>query len=148
MICAVNQVSPEDAYEPYHGERLGLPQDGPGSLATMGWRFLALFLDWAACSAISYAIVGSDHWSAVGGWVTLAIYVLEQTLLVGTVGFSLGHRVFGMRVVREDGTTYVGFGRAFVRSVLVALVIPAVIWDADGRGFHDRAARTILISTR
>jgi uncharacterized RDD family membrane protein YckC len=32
-----------------------------------------------------------------------------------------------------------------VRIGLILLVIPAVIWDADNRGLHDKAAKTILV---
>jgi hypothetical protein len=32
-----------------------------------------------------------------------------------------------------------------VRTVLLCLAIPALIWDADLRGLHDRAAGTMLV---
>jgi len=32
-----------------------------------------------------------------------------------------------------------------VRSALLCLVIPAVVWDRDGRGLHDTAAGTVLV---
>jgi len=32
-----------------------------------------------------------------------------------------------------------------VRTVLLAVVIPALIWDRDTRGFHDKIAGTVLI---
>ena len=38
-----------------------------------------------------------------------------------------------------------GLWRPIVRSVLLALVIPAVIWDADQRGLHDKAVGTVLV---
>jgi hypothetical protein len=31
---------------------------------------------------------------------------------------------------------------------LLALVIPALARDADGRGWHDRATRTVVVRTR
>ena len=34
---------------------------------------------------------------------------------------------------------------AVVAPTLLALVIPAVIWDADQRGLHDKAAGTVLV---
>src|SRR5687768_6131758 len=37
------------------GGRLGLLEDGPGSLAPLGRRFVALVIDWVACLAISGA---------------------------------------------------------------------------------------------
>ena len=41
-----------------------------------------------------------------------------------------------------------GFARAAVRALLLCLVIPAVVFDPDQRGLHDRAAETILVRTR
>jgi uncharacterized RDD family membrane protein YckC len=32
--------------------------------------------------------------------------------------------------------------------MLLGLLIPAVIWDRDGRGLHDRAAGTVVIRGR
>jgi hypothetical protein len=41
--------------------------------------------------------------------------------------------------------TFVGFVSGFLRTVLLCLVIPAAVWDAQGRGLHDKAARTIIV---
>jgi hypothetical protein len=35
-----------------------------------------------------------------------------------------------------------------IRTVLLCLVIPPVVYDADGRCLHDRAAGTIVLRTR
>jgi hypothetical protein len=35
--------------------------------------------------------------------------------------------------------------RPIVRTLLLIVVIPAVVWDADQRGLHDKAAGTVLI---
>jgi uncharacterized RDD family membrane protein YckC len=32
-----------------------------------------------------------------------------------------------------------------VRTALLIVVIPAVIWDADQRGLHDKVAGTVLV---
>jgi hypothetical protein len=32
-----------------------------------------------------------------------------------------------------------------IRGVLVALAIPALIWDLDTRGLHDKLAGTVLV---
>ncbi|MFE4466652.1 RDD family protein, partial [Oerskovia sp. NPDC056781] len=29
--------------------------------------------------------------------------------------------------------------------VLLCLVVPAVVWDGDGRGMHDKAAGTVIV---
>ncbi len=76
---------------------------------------------------------------------TLAIWAVQHFFLVATLGMTYGHRIFRMRVVRDDGAAYPGFRAAAIRTVLLALVIPAVVWDHEGRGLHDRAAGTRLI---
>ena len=47
-----------------------------------------------------------------------------------------------------DSAAVIGIPRALLRTVLVALVLPPLIRDGDGRGWHDRAARTIVVRTR
>jgi uncharacterized RDD family membrane protein YckC len=70
--------------------------------------------------------------------------VLMQIVFIPTIGGSIGHRIVGLRVVPiKPG--WVGPWRPIVRSVMLALVIPAVIWDSDQRGFHDKIAGTVLI---
>lgn len=83
---------------------------------------------------------------AFGGaqWATLAVFAVEQLLLVGTLGYGIGHRIVGIRVVRLDGG-WAGPLRAVVRTVLLCVVVPAAVWDADQRGLHDKAADTILV---
>jgi hypothetical protein len=33
----------------------------------------------------------------------------------------------------------------FLRTILIALVIPAVVTDQDGRGLHDRITKTVVV---
>ncbi|WP_197021537.1 RDD family protein [Cellulomonas sp. HZM] len=144
------------------GTRLGLPPEGPGSLARTGRRVLALLIDWVACLAISAAFfhggAPSGVWLTSGSpTATLIIFAAENFLFVAALGHSLGHRVLGLRVrpvvIERDGDGRAepddgrapGFGRALVRTVLLCLVIPAVVWDSDGRGMHDRVAGTAIV---
>jgi uncharacterized RDD family membrane protein YckC len=122
----------------YPGERLGLPESGPGSIARAGRRIIAIMVDWAIASLISNFAFGGDPWA------TLAVFAAEQILLVGTLGYSIGHRVVGIHVVRLGGGT-AGPLAAVVRALLLCLVIPAVIFDPDHRGLHDKAMNTVLI---
>ena len=41
-------------------DRLGLPSSGPGSRASIGRRLVALCLDWAVASGISYGFFAYD----------------------------------------------------------------------------------------
>ncbi|MDQ1739361.1 MAG: hypothetical protein QOE53_1013, partial [Pseudonocardiales bacterium] len=38
--------------------------------------------------------------------------------------------------------------RVLLRTVLLVLVIPAVVWDRDGRGLHDRLAGSAVVRAR
>jgi hypothetical protein len=40
---------------------------------------------------------------------------------------------------------YLGLWRPFARTALLCVVIPAVIWDRDQRGLHDRLIGTVLV---
>jgi uncharacterized RDD family membrane protein YckC len=120
------------------GQRLGLPEHGAGSLAKLGRRVVALIIDWSLAMFVSQAFASGDS------SVTLAVFTVMQILFVGTLGFSVGHRVVGIQVRRLDGQ-YVGLWRSLIRVALILLVIPATIWDADNRGLQDKAAGTVLV---
>lgn len=132
----------------YPGRDLGLPASGAGSIARTGVRALALIVDWAICSLIASALLGY-RWGepGAGSFTPLLVFVVENILLVGTLGMTIGHRLFGLRVLRVDGERAT-LGLATIRTVLLALVLPAVIWDKDQRGFHDRIARTMILRVR
>jgi uncharacterized RDD family membrane protein YckC len=127
----------------YRGERLGLPQDGPGSVAPLGRRFGALFIDWAVCMLIAYGLLARGDQQAAGNWA-LVVFLVMSLLTVGTVGSTPGKRILGLRVIAEDGKR-LGVVRVVVRSVLLVLVIPAIVWDRDSRGLHDRLARAVQV---
>ncbi len=127
----------------YRGERLGLPQEGPGSVAPLGRRFGALFIDWAACMLIAYGLIARGDQQAAGNWA-LGVFLVLSLLTVGTVGSTPGKRIMGLRVVAEDGGR-LGTVRVVLRTVLLLLVIPAIVWDRDSRGLHDRLARAVQV---
>ncbi|MEU6315377.1 RDD family protein [Streptomyces sp. NPDC047014] len=127
----------------YPGQRLGLPQHGPGSVARFGRRLGAVALDWVGCQLIAYGLITGGHLAGAGNW-TLALFLALTVLTVGTVGFTPGKRALGLRVIAEDGGR-LGIGRVIVRTLLLALFIPALIWDRDGRGLHDRLARAVQV---
>jgi hypothetical protein len=47
--------------------------------------------------------------------------------------------------VPVDNRLHVGFGRAVVRGLLIALVIPPLFTDTDLRGLHDRLTHTAVV---
>ena len=126
----------------YPGERLGLPESGPRSVARAGRRILALLVDWA--SAMLVSLLFTPYESAAYTWVTPLVFAVLQVVFIPTIGGSVGHRLLGLRVVALVGG-WVGLWRPIVRSVLLTLVIPAIVWDSDQRGFHDKIAGTVLL---
>jgi hypothetical protein len=125
----------------YPGRRLGLPEQGRGSIGRFGRRLLALLVDWGLCQLVSFGFFGGDQWA------TLAVFTIENVLLVGTAGGTVGHRLLGLRVVRADGGP-ISLLQALGRGVLLSLALPALIWDRDQRGLHDRFLGTMLLRTR
>ncbi|MEU0003731.1 RDD family protein [Streptomyces sp. NPDC006314] len=127
----------------YRGERLGLPEEGPNSIARPGRRLGALAVDWALCVLIAYGLITDGYTPATSNWA-LGVFFVLSVLTVGTVGFTPGKRLFGIRVLAlETGT--VSPMRSLLRTVLLCLAIPALIWDRDGRGLHDRLAKTVEV---
>ena len=120
------------------GKRLGLPERGPRSITRPGRRIAALCLDWALAVIVSVAFFAYDPFA------TLAIFAVAQVVFLLTAAGSIGHLALGMRVVPVAGG-YLGAWRPFVRTLLLCVVIPAVIWDRDQRGMHDRLAGTVLV---
>lgn len=125
------------------GERLGLPRSGPGSVARFGRRLGAVMIDWLPCQLIAYGLITHGNLQTAGNW-TLGLFVALSILTVGTVGFTPGKRILGLRVIGQDGGR-LGFLRVVARTLLLALVIPALVWDRDGRGFHDRLAGAVQV---
>jgi uncharacterized RDD family membrane protein YckC len=109
---------------------------------TASWprRIVALFVDWFACSLAARLLLGEALWAPLG------IFVLETALLTALIGGSFGQLVTGLRVVRVDGSgqpmTLLG---SLIRSLLVAVVIPPLIFRPDGRGLHDIAVGSAAV---
>ncbi|MET7294924.1 RDD family protein [Streptomyces griseoloalbus] len=128
----------------YRGEQLGLPEDGPGSIARPGRRLGALAVDWGLCVLIAYGLITDGYDGQTTGNWALLVFLVMSVLTVGSVGFTPGKRLFGLRVTALD-TGRVQPLRGLLRSVLLCLAVPALIWDRDGRGLHDRLARTVEV---
>ncbi len=138
--------SPAQGPNDYPGQRLGLPKNGSGALAGAGRRFVALLLDWL----IGYGLAGLALSFGWFGIEALSTSVLVCWLLLGVVsvrlfGFTPGQLALGLQVASVDHRIHVGVGRALARGVLVALVIPPLFTDTDGRGIQDRATGTAVV---
>ncbi|CAN5381624.1 hypothetical protein BH09ACT6_BH09ACT6_18820 [soil metagenome] len=107
-------------------------------MARPGRRIVALLLDWAVCFVIYAAFFFGNAWAAT------IIFAIEQIVLIALTGSGFGHLLLGLRVVKVDGT-FAGWWRPIIRTGLLILTIPALIWDSDQRGLHDVFAGTVLV---
>jgi uncharacterized RDD family membrane protein YckC len=110
----------------------------------MGSRLVALIIDGVLAGLIAFTFTAPAlplNWSLVP-WFVITV------VTVAFIGCTPGMWMLGIRVARTDGTTMVGPLRAIPRTIMVGVVIPAVIWDQDGRGLHDRAVGTIVVRFR
>jgi hypothetical protein len=112
----------------------------------MGRRFAALFVDWF----IAYGLVGLIVAVGIVPKAATSTGVLVVWFVLGAVslrlfGFTPGQFALGLMVVPVDGRQYVGFGRAVVRGLLIAVVIPPLITDSDLRGLQDKVTYTAVV---
>lgn len=126
----------------YPGQGLGLPETGPGSVASQVRRLGALVIDWLICTLIVVAFVRPPR-ADVEYW-TLLIFVVQDIMLTGFTGFTVGKRLLGIRVVRPDGKM-IGPLWSVVRTFMLLLILPPLVINADIRGLHDRAANTVVV---
>jgi len=141
----------------HRGSRLGLPAEGPGAVASFGARSAAFAVD-IVLSSLAGGLVNVVVASPTDGQRNIAGYVAFTVLYV--VGLALtgqtpGMRALGLRVLPlADGRPApgppgaLGLLPALLRTALLAALLPAVVSDRDGRGLHDRAARTVVVRAR
>lgn len=95
------------------------------------------------------AVLGKQ--SAIYALVLLVVDVGYFLYFWSTTGQTLGDRVAGVRIVREDGGT-LSLGGAAIRylglivsTLVVFLGLLWVIWDRKKQGWHDKMAGTIVV---
>lgn len=126
-----------------------MPAVGQGSVARPGRRILALAIDYLAATLIATAFLGYDQFEppAEAGltlFAPMTVFAIINVLFIPTLGGTPGHRLMGLRMQLAHGG-WVGLWRPIVRTLLLVVVIPAVVWDSDQRGLHDKAAGTVLV---
>lgn len=133
----------------YRGERLGMPRTGAGAVAGFGRRLAAVTVDWFLALFIAGLFTGRDPFGGGSGlsWIVLGVWFVLTAVAVAAFGITPGMAAVGIRVASLD-SVLVGVPRALLRTALLALVIPALARDGDGRGWHDRATRTVVVRTR
>ncbi len=133
----------------YPGDRFGLPEHGVSSAAGFGRRAAALTVDWLLGYLIAALFAGSDALATPGfSWLVMGTWFLITAAPVSVFGASAGMVALGIRVASIDSAAVIGVPRAVLRTALIAVVVPPLVRDRDGRGWHDRATRTIVVRTR
>ena len=118
--------------------------------ATWARRILALVVDWFASTlVVIFALGGVEHWAGdqQAGVYVLGVFVLESAIFTALMGGSFGQVATRLRVVRENGDPRpIPPHLALVRQVLIALVVPPLVYRPDGRGLHDVAAGSAVVT--
>jgi RDD family len=112
----------------------------------MGRRLAALLIDWL----ISYGLALLALGVGVISKTTLPTAILVIWFLLGVVaarlfGFTPGQLALSLQVVAVDGRVPIGLGRLALRGLLIALVVPPLFVDSDGRGLQDRVTGTAVV---
>jgi uncharacterized RDD family membrane protein YckC len=144
--AAAGEGAPPSAYP---GETLGFPETGPGSIARLGRRFVQQLLD----IVLSWLVADAFFPRYIEGvrspkpWASILVYVVECVVLLVLGGQTAGMRIMGLRVVKLDGRP-AGVPAAIARTALTLVLIPALFFDRDLRGLHDRAVGAAVVRTR
>lgn len=120
------------------GADLGLPAEGSGSVAGFGRRLVGLAVDWGLAVAASMFFFSYDSVATLS--IFAALNLLFQTLF----GATPGQLALGLRVTPVRGRAPMLL-RTVIRTALMLLVIPAVVWNRDRQPLHDVAAGTAVV---
>jgi uncharacterized RDD family membrane protein YckC len=142
-----NTGGADDTAFQYRGNRLGMPEEGPESVPGAGRRLAAIGLDWLLCLALAFLFTGGtpgdpEAVSAASG-PALAIFAVYTVVLLSLIGTTVGKRLVGVGVAATGERAMPWPVAMVVRTLLLCLVVPAVVYDRDQRGLHDRFAGTI-----
>ena len=109
-------------------------------------RILALIFDWGAAILVVQVIPnGPDYGTQSNSLLTLIVFATEVTLFTWMMGSSFGQRIVGLRVIDFYSDSNPRFVQSLFRTLLIVLLIPPLLADAEGRGLHDRLAKTKII---
>lgn len=122
----------------------------PFETASWARRVLALIVDWVVSMLIVAFFVGWSDFTTPGGseqLLVLAAYVVESALLTALAGGSFGKLATRLRTVRVTGDPRpLDPLRAIARQIMIAVVIPPLIFRPDGRGVHDLSCGTATVT--
>ena len=106
-------------------------------------RILALIFDWVAAILVVQVIPnGPDYGTQTNSFLTLIVFATEVTLFTWMMGSSFGQRLVGLRIRDFTKGSNPTFVQSLIRTLLIVLLVPPLLADAEGRGLHDRIAKT------
>ena len=136
------------AEQAYPGRALGLPETGVGSVASMAARVGAFVIDIVLSALVAWWFTAPE----APRNTSLVVWAVMTVVTVALFGITPGQAALGLRVVpmdrdRDRVRSFVGLW-AIPRTVLIFLIVPPLLLDADGRGLHDRLCRTVVLRIR
>ena len=112
-----------------------------------GKRILALIIDWASAILVVQVIPNApEYGTQINSLLNLIIFALEVMLFTWLMGASFGQRIVGLRVKDFIKDSNPSLLQSIFRTLLIVLIIPPLLADAEGRGLHDRLAKTKITS--
>jgi uncharacterized RDD family membrane protein YckC len=118
--------------------------EAPGQAAGLGRRALAIAIDWLLALLVARLIPGAEYGTGDYALATLVIFTVEIIALTWLTGSSFGQRVMGIAVVSQSGGR-LSLWRIAVRTVLICLVVPALVYDSQKRGLQDLAVGSRVV---
>ncbi|HEY1487818.1 MAG TPA: RDD family protein [Micromonosporaceae bacterium] len=109
--------------------------------ADLARRFGALVVDWILCLLIARLFGRTEG----APWLPSVILIIEYAFFIGLFGQTPGMYVIRIRCVSIHDGGRIGLIPALIRGVLLALVVPALIMDGQRRGWHDKAAGSMMV---
>ncbi|MER7167455.1 RDD family protein [Micromonospora sp. NPDC000207] len=112
------------------------------AVPSLGRRFGALMIDWILCLLVSYLFADPTR----DAWSTVAVLIVEYGIFLGLFGQTPGMYICRIACVSYSDGGRIGIPRALLRGALLALVVPALLMDAERRGLHDRLTRSVIVA--
>ena len=119
---------------------------------SQGRRALGITIDWLAAYAVTLGFFAGGgtflERSRGAGATVLLVLAIEYMVLVAFGGSSFGHRIVGLKVVRFSDGGAASPVQAFIRTILMIIIVTAITFDENGRGINERLSNTVLVSTK
>lgn len=122
----------------------------PANLVGFGPRLLASIAD-GLLLGVLIGITGNVTGNMENGYGGIIGALYSVLLWVNWNGQTLGKKVMGIKVVREDGKPlgyptaiirYIGY---YISGLFLFIGFLWVIWDPKKQGFHDKIAKTYVV---